>query len=208
MKLLNRITFVLIVGLFGAQTANAGKSCATLDASDIRERASKYQPIFDKYSKKYGVDSRFITAIVTNESCFKPRARSHAGAKGLMQLMPAAAKRFGVKDRYDPDQNVRGGTRYLAFLIKRFDGDMKKVIAGYHAGEGNVAKYGGVPPFRYTRGYVKNVTLAYTKLGGRKGRLVLNKPEKSAAKKPAKKLTGKTLGIDAKIIRDILNGAS
>lgn len=175
MKLLNGIAFVLAVGLFSAQTAFAGKSCATHDRSDIMERASKYQDLINKHSNTYGVDSRLVIAIITNESCFKSRAVSHAGAKGLMQLMPAAAKRFGVKDRFNPDQNIKGGVKYLAFLIKHFKGDMKKVIAAYHAGEGNVRKYKGVPPFRYTRGYVKNVSLVYSKLGGRSGTLVLKK---------------------------------
>lgn len=203
MKLLNGIAFVLAFGLFSAQAAMAGKSCATHDRSDIMERASKYQNLIEKHSNAYGVDSRFVIAIITNESCFKPRAVSHAGAKGLMQLMPAAAKRFGVRDRFDPDQNIKGGVKYLAFLIKHFKGDMKKVIAGYHAGEGNVRKYKGVPPFRYTRGYVKNVSLVYSKLGGRSGTLVLHKNISSAM--PVEQTTDRSkLKIDIDVVKRLL----
>lgn len=164
-----------VTTLLFSQQAYAGKSCATLDRHSILVRAAKYQSTINKYSARYGVDNRFVIAVMTNESCFKPRARSYKGAKGLMQLMPAAAKRFGVRDRYHPEQNIRGGIKYLAFLIRRFNGDLPRVIAGYHAGEGNVSKYGGVPPFRSTRSYVRKVAHVYRKLGGYQRRLTLNR---------------------------------
>jgi hypothetical protein len=164
-----------VTTLLFSQQAYAGKSCATLDRHSILARAAKYQSTINKYSARYGVDNRFVIAVMTNESCFKPRARSYKGAKGLMQLMPAAAKRFGVRDRYHPEQNIRGGIKYLAFLIRRFNGDLPRVIAGYHAGEGNVSKYGGVPPFRSTRSYVRKVSHVYRKLGGYQRRLTLNR---------------------------------
>ncbi|HHC73676.1 MAG TPA: lytic transglycosylase domain-containing protein [Thiothrix sp.] len=164
-----------VTTLLFSQHAVAGKSCATLDRHNILARAAKYQSTINKYSALYGVDNRFVIAVMTNESCFKPRARSYKGAKGLMQLMPAAAERFGVRDRYHPEQNIRGGVKYLAFLIRRFNGDLPRVIAGYHAGEGNVAKYGGVPPFRSTRNYVRNVSHVLRKLGAYQPRLTLNR---------------------------------
>ena len=102
-----------------------------------------------------------VRAIIHAESAFNPAALSHAGAQGLMQLMPATARRFGVTDSYDATQNIRGGVQYLAWLLKRFNGDLKLAAAGYNAGEGAVDKYKGVPPYSETRRYVDRVaTLA------------------------------------------------
>jgi soluble lytic murein transglycosylase-like protein len=98
-----------------------------------------------------------VIAVVRHESGFDPEARSPAGARGLMQLMPATARRFGVDDPDDPAQNLRGGTRYLRWLLDRYQGDVRLALAGYHAGEGAVARHGGVPPYRETREYVRRV---------------------------------------------------
>ena len=110
-----------------------------------------------------GVDPRFIHAVIWQESRYKVKALSHAGAQGLMQLMPATAKRFGCEDPHDITQNVTAGTKYLAWLLKRFNGDVKLVLAGYNAGEGAVDKYDGVPPYNETQNYVKKISANYGK---------------------------------------------
>ena len=121
-------------------------------------RRDRYAPIIAAAAARYGVDPDLVHAVVRAESAYKPRARSHAGACGLMQLMPATAQRFGVRDIWDPAQNVRGGVAYLRFLLDRFDGDIRLVLAAYNAGEGAVAKYGNrIPPYRETRTYVRRV---------------------------------------------------
>jgi soluble lytic murein transglycosylase-like protein len=108
-------------------------------------------------ANRYGVDEAVVRAIIHAESAFRPNARSHAGAQGLMQLIPATAARFGVADAYDPKQNISGGVQYLAWLMKRFNSDLTLVAAGYNAGEGAVQKYGGVPPYAETQRYVQRV---------------------------------------------------
>jgi soluble lytic murein transglycosylase-like protein len=110
-----------------------------------------------------GVDPRLIHAVIWQESRYKPSAVSHAGAQGLMQLMPAAAKRFKCEDRNDPAQNVTAGTKYLRWLLKRFEGNVTLALAGYNAGEGSVDKHDGVPPFNETQKYVRVITGRYGK---------------------------------------------
>ena len=110
-----------------------------------------------------GVDPRLIHAVIWQESKYKPAAVSHAGAQGLMQLMPAAAKRFKCEDRNDPAANVAAGTKYLRWLLKRFDGNVTLALAGYNAGEGSVDKHDGVPPFDETKKYVRIITGRYGK---------------------------------------------
>ena len=108
-----------------------------------------------------GVDPRLLHAVIWQESKYNTRARSHAGAQGLMQLMPAAAKRFGCADRNDPLSNVTAGTKYLSWLLKRFSGNVELALAGYNAGEGSVDKYDGIPPYNETRNYVKIISKRY-----------------------------------------------
>lgn len=114
--------------------------------------------------KEYGVDPRLLHAVIWQESKYKVQARSHAGAQGLMQMIPATARRFGCKDVHDPAANVQAGTRYLRFLLKRFNGNVALALAGYNAGEGAVDKYDGVPPYNETQNYVRIITGRYGKM--------------------------------------------
>jgi soluble lytic murein transglycosylase-like protein len=105
------------------------------------------------------VDEAVVRAIIHAESAFNPNALSRVGAQGLMQLMPATARRFGVGNAFDASQNIAGGVQYLAWLLKRFKGDVALAAAGYNAGEGAVDKYKGVPPYAETQRYVQRVAV-------------------------------------------------
>ncbi|HEX3464607.1 MAG TPA: lytic transglycosylase domain-containing protein [Candidatus Elarobacter sp.] len=111
------------------------------------------------------VEPALIKAVIANESGFNARATSPAGAQGLMQLMPETAASLGVRDPYDPVQNVAGGARYLRGLLDRFGGDKRLAIAAYNAGPGAVEKYRDVPPYAETQNYVQNVLASYQKYG-------------------------------------------
>jgi len=117
-----------------------------------------YASIIKEKSRKYGVRVELVHAVIQAESSYNPRAVSHAGAVGLMQLMPATAKRFGVSDSKNPRQNIDGGVRYLKFLLNYFDNNLKLAVAGYNAGENAVIKHGRkIPPYKETRRYVTKV---------------------------------------------------
>ncbi|MEM8582601.1 MAG: lytic transglycosylase domain-containing protein [Pseudomonadota bacterium] len=111
------------------------------------------------------VSPALVLAVIAVESSGRPDAQSHAGAQGLMQLMPATADRFGVEDSFAPDQNIRGGVAYLDWLLEEFEGDAVLALAGYNAGEGAVKRHGGVPPFNETRDYVPKVLAAFKVAG-------------------------------------------
>jgi hypothetical protein len=117
----------------------------------------KYRKFIEHASQKHGVDPAIIEAVMRVESAFRPHAVSRKGAQGLMQLMPDTAKRFGVKNSFDPEQNILGGTRYLKVLLGMFEGDIKLACAAYNAGEKAVQRFGGIPPYRETRDYVKKI---------------------------------------------------
>lgn len=129
-----------------------------VDFGKVRLNTNAYGDEIAAASRKYGVDESVVRAIIHAESSFNPNAVSRVGAQGLMQLMPATARRFGVGDSFDASQNIRGGVQYLAWLLKRFDGDLTRAAAGYNAGEGAVEKYKGVPPYAETRRYVERVS--------------------------------------------------
>ena len=114
-------------------------------------------------SARHGVDPLLIYSIMHQESTFKQRAVSHKGARGLMQLMPGTAARFGVRNIFDPRENIEGGTRYVRWLLDRFRGDVRLALAGYNAGEGAVDKYGWrVPPYSETQNYVRRIFARYS----------------------------------------------
>jgi soluble lytic murein transglycosylase-like protein len=119
--------------------------------------SSRFNPIIVEAARKFDVDAALVSAVIKIESDYNPKVVSHKGARGLMQLMPATAKRFGVTDSHDPAANIYGGTRYLRWLLDHFEGNIDRVVAAYNAGEGNVRKYDGIPPFRETVRYVQKV---------------------------------------------------
>lgn len=125
--------------------------------AQINAGSNGYDAYIANAAKKYDVPEKLIRAIITQESQWNPNARSGAGAGGLMQLMPKTAIGLGVNNVYDPKQNIEGGTKQIARLLKMYKGDVSTALAAYNAGEGNVAKYGGIPPFAETKDYVKKV---------------------------------------------------
>lgn len=131
--------------------------------SDFFATAMPYGRLIHDKSEKYNVDPALVAAVIEAESRFRKGATSPVGAKGLMQLMPRTGRWMGARDLYNPEQNVDAGVKYIKYLERRFDGNLKKTIAAYNAGEGNVRRYGGVPPFSETRTYVKRVMNNYDK---------------------------------------------
>lgn len=146
-----------------ALAALPARSCRTAGAGGRLKRRppKRIKDLVEKLAPKYGIDARLVLAVMAVESGFQVKAVSDKNAQGLMQLIPRTARRFGVKDPFDPAQNINGGIRYLRWLVDRFRGDLALVLAGYNAGEQAVEKYGGVPPFRETRLYVKKVHALY-----------------------------------------------
>ena len=137
-------------------------ACGTkpgLNFRTLRLNTTAYQAEIAAAAREHGVDESIVRAIIHAESAFNPNALSRVGAQGLMQLMPGTAREVGVSDAFDPVQNIGGGVRYLAMLLKRFNGNLTLAAAGYNAGPGAVAKYGGVPPYSETRRYVERVGL-------------------------------------------------
>lgn len=111
----------------------------------------------------YSIDPQLVMAVIQAESAFNPSALSGKNAQGLMQLIPETAERFGVKDSWNPIQNIKGGTAYLHWLLRHFEGKVDLVLAAYNAGEGAVDRYQGIPPYQETRNYVKQILASYQK---------------------------------------------
>lgn len=134
------------------------------DGEDVSK--DEINSLIDEYSQKNGLDSDFVRAVVKQESGFNEKATSRCGAAGLMQLMPGTAKSLGVENPYNAEQNVKGGTKMLANLLKTYGGNKELALAAYNAGGGAVKKYGGVPPYGETQRYVKNVLSIYNRYKG------------------------------------------
>jgi soluble lytic murein transglycosylase-like protein len=135
-------------------------------AADI----ARYETIIETASRAYGVDKALVHAVISAESGYNATAVSRTGAKGLMQLMPETARRYGVRNSMDPVQNIYGGVKYLRDLLTMFKGDMRLAIAAYNAGENAVIRYGlRVPPYAETLGYVPKVLEFYHRFQGREG---------------------------------------
>jgi soluble lytic murein transglycosylase-like protein len=120
-----------------------------------------YDDIIVEAAAKYDMDANLIRAVMQAESAFHPFAVSRAGAEGLMQLMPALSDEMGVSNAFDPRDNIMGGVRYLKRLLDYHNGNLDLALASYNAGPGNVERYGGVPPFRETRNYIKTIKQIY-----------------------------------------------
>jgi len=140
-----------------------------------------YDPYIRSASRLHRLDPELVRAVIKHESNFQRKEVSRKGAQGLMQLMPDTARVLGVRDAFDPWENIHGGVRYLRDMIEAFDGDLVKAVAAYNAGPAAVKKYGDVPPYPETRGYVRNVLRTYRSYRGAKlaafedaeGRLVI-----------------------------------
>jgi len=118
---------------------------------------SQYDHLIAKASAKYNVEPALVKAVIKAESNFNHRAVSRKGARGLMQLMPSTASSLRVRDSFHPESNIEGGVRYLKYLLRYFNGNLALALAAYNAGENAVLRYGGIPPFRETRVYVRRV---------------------------------------------------
>ena len=154
------------MGSSGSEPPQRLANCCTKYASFTR---SRYNSHVMAASQETQIEPALIHAVISVESAYNPRAISRAGAVGLMQLMPETAKRYGVNNRLDPEQNIHGGARYLRFLMKMFDNNLKLVLAAYNAGEEAVMKYGmRIPPYRETQNYVPKVLHHYERYRGPK----------------------------------------
>ena len=148
------------------QTPQTSLQNALTEATAIQvntQTSSKSQilNVVSQISKKYNVDEKLVQAVIKQESGFNPKAKSNSGAIGLMQLMPATAKNLGVKDPYNTVQNVEGGVKYLKSMLNKYNGNVILALAAYNAGPGAVDKYSGVPPYKETQNYVKNILSNY-----------------------------------------------
>ncbi len=148
----------------GTQTTYAVHGATTIKATMplvASHKSAPYDAAINEHSRRQGVAEDLVRAVIQVESAFNPNAVSNKGAMGLMQLMPATALELGVRNPFDPDQNIRGGVTYLKQLLNRYDQKVELALAAYNAGIGNVAKYGdAVPPFKETRNYVNKITQA------------------------------------------------
>lgn len=124
-------------------------------------KADEFAPEIEAAGEVFGVDPALIRAVMHAESWFEAEAVSHAGAQGLMQLMPDTARRFGVTNAFDPVDNITGGAAYLAWLSEKFEQDVTRIVAAYNAGENAVIRFDGVPPFPETQEYVRRVSILY-----------------------------------------------
>jgi len=151
-------------------TAKTGMTLADYRRHPIRQITRDYiskhwdRSIIEQAAEKYGVDAKLITAVIQVESNFNPRLVSKKGAVGLMQLMPRTARELGIRNSYNPRENVFGGARYLKMMLNRFDNDLKLALSAYNAGPGAVEKHRGIPPYRETQDYVRKVLENYEKL--------------------------------------------
>jgi len=138
------------------------QSAVPFSDSGFKGKASTYAQVIEEVALDIGVDQALVHAVITAESCYDPAAVSKAGAKGMMQLMPDTAKRYGVKNPLDANDNIRGGVRYLRDLLDMFDNDLELAVAAYNSGENAVMRHGmQVPPYKETRAYVPKILRIY-----------------------------------------------
>ena len=147
--------------LASAQSGANGAVSPANATKRVYERA-EVRKLIQQVSTEHGLDPKLIDALVRVESGYNPNAVSRKGAMGLMQLMPETAKRLKVDDPFNPADNIRGGVREFSRLVSRYSGNLKLALAAYNAGEGAVARYGGVPPYAETRSYISKILSLYT----------------------------------------------
>jgi soluble lytic murein transglycosylase-like protein len=165
----SRYTVTVTDGLAARESNRSARATLSMGTGTHLKGFTTGNPMHDSYivesSRRYGIDPLLIYAQMHQESAFKISATSHKGASGLMQLMPATARRFGVTKIYDPKQNIDAGVRYMRWLLDTFRGDVVLALAGYNAGEGAVMKYGwNVPPYRETQEYVRRISARYNSI--------------------------------------------
>ncbi len=146
-------------------------------APDSQDPVSAYDPIINRFAGEYQIDPLLIKSMIAKESGFNPRAVSRKGAQGLMQLMPATAARHGVRNSFDPEENIRGGVKHMRFLLDSFGNDLSLSLAAYNAGENLVQKLGRIPNIPETTDYVRAITKRY-------GKARMERPEEATLKPP------------------------
>lgn len=151
----------VIFNSIGSGWKIGGKSPSDAFLLARRDAATAFDETIRRHAERERVDPRLVKSVMLVESNFNPKALSPKGARGLMQLMPGTARRYGVQNSWDPHENIRGGTAYLSDLLGMFDGDIVRTLAAYNAGEGAVQRYRGVPPYAETREYVRRAMLVY-----------------------------------------------
>ncbi len=159
----------IVIGASGRKVIvneNAAQHTRRMSAKLVPVPDADLEPLINRHSDAQALDPKLVKALIQTESGYNVRALSNKGAIGLMQLMPATASLLNVQNPYDPDDNIRGGTRYLRQMIDRFAGRLEFAIAAYNAGPGAVERHGGIPPFAETRAYVKRVLSLYNSGGG------------------------------------------
>lgn len=179
----------------GINNRSVGQSGAARSVSSGRGDQQYYEKLAEQAAQRHGVDPNLVKAVITAESSYNPGVVSKAGAMGLMQLMPGTAKDMQVKNPFDPKQNIEGGTKYLAWLSKQFDGDENKILAAYNWGPGNVQRGGNMPS--ETRNYlvkVRQYKQEYQRLAARQEpRLAANSPSEA----PSAQMSDKSVSKEA-----------
>lgn len=154
----------IVIGASGRKTIvneNSAQRTRRMSAKLVPVPDINLEPLITRHSDAQALDPKLVKAVIQAESGYNVRALSNKGAIGLMQLMPATASLLNVSNPYDPDDNIRGGTRYLRQMLDRFAGRVEFAVAAYNAGPGAVERHGGIPPYAETRAYVKRVLSLY-----------------------------------------------
>lgn len=146
---------LVYLGRYGRPTAE--RSCRGVNNRILSARAARHDALIHNYSAAQRIDPALVKAVIAVESCFDPDAVSRVGASGLMQLMPATASELGVRNVFNPEENIRGGVEYLGRMLERFGHNTRLALAAYNAGPSAVERYQGIPPYKETRNYVRKV---------------------------------------------------
>jgi len=156
-RIVTRSNGTKLISNFGGQ----GKTSSLAWLAKQRNRRSPYDHIIERNADRFNVDPVLVRAVIQVESNFDPKCVSKKGARGLMQLIPETARRYGVRNIFDPEENIRGGVHYLADLLGMFNNDLSRALAAYNAGENAVLKYAGIPPYSETTTYVTRALTVY-----------------------------------------------